>query len=102
MERQMGSTRVARRAVLVGQEEEAEIWLLLHRKAGKPPGHGQWDFKAAKAVRDAQATLQRLETSSPRKPNHSSWVHESGTLIQVLCCRHTAITAGRILSAMSS
>lgn len=38
-------------AVLVGQEEEAEIWLLLHRKAGKPPGHGQWDFKAAKAVR---------------------------------------------------
>lgn len=58
----------------IGQEEGVEIWLLLRRKAGKPLGHGQWDFKAAKAVRNAQATCRNL-TSSQRKPSHSSWVH---------------------------
>lgn len=66
-----GSTRAARLGG-IGQEKGVEIWLLLCRKAGKPLGHGQWDFKAAKAVRNAQATCRNLTSS---KPSHSSWVH---------------------------
>lgn len=65
---------------------------MLHRKAMKPPGHSQWDFKAAKAVRNAQATLQELETSPQRKPSHSSWVHmtqgpHSSTVLWTHCHR---------------
>lgn len=45
-----GSTRVAQLGS-IGQEKEAEIWLLLHRRAGKPLEPGQWDFKASKSVR---------------------------------------------------
>lgn len=55
------STRVAQLGS-IGQEEEAEIWLLLHCKAAKPRGTIR-----AKAVRSAQAALQGLETS-PRSP----------------------------------
>lgn len=39
-----GSTRVAQLGS-IGQEEEAEIWLLLHGKAGKPLGTGSGTLK---------------------------------------------------------
>lgn len=50
----------------IGQEEEeAEIWLLLHRKAVEPPGCGQWDFKAAKAVRMLRPPLRQAHQEGP-------------------------------------
>lgn len=95
------STRVAQLGS-IGQEEEAKIRLLLHHKAVKSVGHGQWDFKAAKAMRMLRPPYRNLETSPPRKPSHSSWVHmtqdpHSSTVLWTYC-HHS----GRTLSAMSS
>lgn len=62
-----GSTRVAQLGS-IGQEEEAEIWLLLHCRAGKSPRPGQWDFKASKAVRMLRPPCRGLKQAHRGSP----------------------------------